>query len=114
MEKKSVFRGADHGCLVEMKTTPDKAAILDLYFMDARCKLIDIAAFLDRLDRHRGDADFRHPAFLTALRAMQAPDPGKSRVQTVLESLSDKSTTPADTAGTQGASGAPPQPAANR
>ena len=31
---------------------PNKKDILDLYFMDARYKLIDIAAFLDRLDRH--------------------------------------------------------------
>ena len=29
---------------------PNKKDILDLYFMDARYKLIDIAAFLDRLD----------------------------------------------------------------
>ena len=38
---------------------PTKKDILDLYFMDARYKLIDIAAYLDRLDRHDGDADFR-------------------------------------------------------
>ena len=34
---------------------PSKTDILDLYFMDARYKLIDIAAFLDRLDRHEGE-----------------------------------------------------------
>lgn len=90
-----------------MNQPPDKSAILDLYFMDARCKLIDIAAFLDRLDRHPGEPDFRLPAWLTALRAMQAPLPGKSRVQTVLESLSDMSSEPAEKAHGQGASGAP-------
>lgn len=96
-----------------MQTKPDKSAILDLYFMDARCKLIDIAAFLDRLDRHSGTADFRHPSFLTALQAMQAPAPGKTRVQTVLESLSDHSTEPAEKAGIQFAWGAPPEAPAN-
>ena len=39
--------------------------------MDARFKLLEIASFLDRVDRHEGDADFRHPAFATALAAMQ-------------------------------------------
>ena len=91
-----------------MKTTPEKTDILDLYFMDARSKLIDIAAFLDRLERHAGHADFRHSAFLTALRAMQAPQAEKTRVQTVLESLSDHSTEPAEKAGIQSAWGAPP------
>jgi hypothetical protein len=33
--------------------------ILDLYFMDARCKLIDLAAFIDRVERSEGAEDFR-------------------------------------------------------
>ena len=32
--------------------------VLDQYFMDARHKLIDLAAFLDRVDRSEGDADW--------------------------------------------------------
>ena len=32
--------------------------VLDLYFMDARHKLIDLAAFLDRLDRAEGKVIF--------------------------------------------------------
>ncbi|NIP94313.1 MAG: hypothetical protein GWO24_13050, partial [Akkermansiaceae bacterium] len=52
---------------------PTKKEILDLYFMDARYKLIDIAAFLDRVDRHEGDSDFRHAGFLKALDAMLNP-----------------------------------------
>ena len=75
-----------------------KAEIQDLYFMDSRAKLIDIASFLDRLDRMEGEADFRHPAFLEALAAMQNPPAGKTRVQAVLESLSDHSEEPAETA----------------
>ena len=31
---------------------PSKKELLDLQFIDARHKLIDIAAFLDRIDRH--------------------------------------------------------------
>ena len=79
--------------------------MLDLYFMDARSKLIDIAAFLDRLDRHEGDADFRHQAFLNAMDALRNPG-DKSRAQAVLESLSDHTTEPIEAAGTQGAIGA--------
>ena len=33
-----------------------KAEILDLYFADARSKLIDLAAFLDRIERADGEA----------------------------------------------------------
>ncbi len=33
--------------------------VLDLYFMDARFRLIELAAFLDRVDRAEGQADFR-------------------------------------------------------
>ncbi len=40
--------------------------ILDLYFIDARCKLIELAAFLDRVERSEGEADFRLPAFRAA------------------------------------------------
>ena len=64
----------------------------DLYFMDSRAKLLDIASFLDRLDRKSGEPDFRHPAFMDALQSMQNPPAGKTRVQAVLETLSDHST----------------------
>ena len=33
---------------------PSKKELLDLQFIDARHKLIDVAAFLDRIDRHPG------------------------------------------------------------
>ena len=88
---------------------PSKEDILDLYFMDARCKLIEIAAFLDRVDRHEGSTDFRHDAFLKAMEAMlEAGKTGdKPRAQAVLESLSDHSTEPAEKATIQFAYGAP-------
>ena len=85
---------------------PNKEDILDLYFMDARCKLIDIAAFLDRLDRHEGNTDFRYDGFQKALHAMQNPG-NVPRAQAVLESLSDHSEEPIPKATIQGAFGAP-------
>ncbi|MGJ8677171.1 MAG: hypothetical protein ACSHX0_06620 [Akkermansiaceae bacterium] len=84
---------------------PNKDDILDLYFMDARHKLIDIAAFLDRVDRHDGEADFRFAAFHQAMNAMLETN-DKSRAQAVLEALSDSTSDPIAKASTQGATGA--------
>ena len=91
---------------------PSKKDILDLYFMDSRCKLIDIAAYLDRVDRHQGEPDFRHEAFLNAIKAMLEPG-DKPRARAVLESLSDHSTKPIPKAIIQGAYGAPQQGTSN-
>jgi len=84
---------------------PSKNDILDLYFIDTRHKLIDIAAFLDRLDRHEGEGDFRLPEFHKAIEAMQNPG-SHSRTEAVLLALSDPSTKPTPKATTQGACGA--------
>jgi hypothetical protein len=40
--------------------------ILDLYFLDARHKLIELAAFLDRVERADGKDDFRIKSFREA------------------------------------------------
>jgi len=85
---------------------PTKQEIQDLYFMDARFKLLEIASFLDRLDRHEGEADFRHPAFMQALEAMQNPTDGQTRAQAVHLAFSDHSNEPADAATIQFAFGA--------
>lgn len=90
---------------------PSKTDILDLYFMDARYKLIDIAAFLDRVDRHEGKTDFRHAGFLKAMEAMLHPG-DQPRANAVLEALSDHSTEPAEKAEIQFAYGAPQAPSA--
>ena len=66
--------------------------LLDLYFMDARCKLIDLAAFLDRLDRGEGDADFRLAALRQALGELSKGEP--TRAKNVLLALSDPTTEP--------------------
>ena len=80
--------------------------VLDLYFMDARSKLIDLAAFLDRLERAQGKEDFRMKAFREALEQLK---PGKPhRAKSVLLSLSDPTTQPIAAATTKAASGAWP------
>jgi len=84
---------------------PTKQEILDLHFMDARYKLIDLAAFLDRVDRHPGDADFRFDALKAALPLLLSSEPGRAKA--VLDALSDPSISPIEKATTQGASGAP-------
>ena len=80
--------------------------VLDLYFMDARCKLIEIAAFLDRVDRAEGEADFRWNAFREALSHLDDGDPG--RAEAVLRSFSDPTTEPVPQAPGKGAVGAWP------
>lgn len=84
---------------------PTKKDILDLYFIDTRHKLIDIAAFLDRVDRHEGDDDFRVAAMSKAFEAMLSPG-DKPRAEAVLLALSDPSTEPIAKAPMQGALGA--------
>ncbi|MFC4993645.1 hypothetical protein [Rubritalea tangerina] len=86
---------------------PSKKDILDLYFMPARRDLIEIAAFLDRLDRHPGETDFRMKGFEKALQAMLEPGE-KSRAEAVLLALSDHSEEAIPSATIQGAFGAPP------
>ena len=74
--------------------------------MEARAKLIDLAAFLDRLDRAEGEPDFRLTGFLTALQQLGSSDP--NRAKKVLLSLSDPTTEPIPAATTKAASGAWP------
>ena len=80
--------------------------VLDLYFMEARAKLIDIAAFLDRADRAGGEPDFRLTAFMNALKALGAGN--AQRARNVLLSLSDPTTEPIPAATTKAACGAWP------
>jgi hypothetical protein len=89
----------------------NKQAVLDLYFAEARSKLIDLAAFLDRVGRAEGGEDFRLQAFRAGLREVA----GSDRAQTpdglarrVLMVLSDPTTEPLDAATTKSAAGAWP------
>jgi hypothetical protein len=80
--------------------------VLDLYFMDARSKLIDLAAFLDRVERSEGPDDFRLKGFLKALQSLNQPGAGRARQ--VLLDLSDPTTEPIPAATTKAATGAWP------
>jgi hypothetical protein len=78
--------------------------VLDLYFMDARSKLIDLAAFLDRVERAEGEDDFRLEAFRAALGELSGNNREKSRQ--VLLAFSDPTTEPIAAASGKGACGA--------
>lgn len=83
---------------------PSKKELLDLQFIDARHKLIDLAAFLDRIDRHEGEEDYRYEAMKKALPILLSERPDRARA--VLESFSDQSAGLPDSAPFQGAFGA--------
>ena len=78
--------------------------LLDLYFIEVRAKLIDVAAFLDRVERAKGQADFRLGEFEKALGEVQAKSP--DRAKRVLLALSDPTVEPIKAATTKGACGA--------
>jgi hypothetical protein len=83
--------------------------ILDVYFIENRAKLIEVAAFLDRLDRTgetaKGKSDFRYKAFLTALRILAGGKEGRAKELQML--FSDLSPEPLESAaGMKSASGA--------
>jgi hypothetical protein len=80
--------------------------VLDQYFMDARCKLIELAAFLDRVDRSEGEADFRLAALRNALPLLASPN--AERAKAVLMALSDPTVDPIPAAFGKGACGAWP------
>ncbi len=78
--------------------------ILDLYFLDARHKLIEIAAFLDRVERADGKDDFRFKALNSALGELSKRK--KQKAKAVLLAFSDLTTKPIEKAQGKGAVGA--------
>ncbi|HAV62511.1 MAG TPA: hypothetical protein DCY13_09125 [Verrucomicrobiales bacterium] len=84
----------------------NKQQLMDLYFLDARARLIDVAAFLDRIERAGGEEDFRLAAFRKAVGVLSQAGPQKAR--DVLLTFSDPSETPIDKAPGKGACGAWP------
>ncbi|WP_395745544.1 hypothetical protein [Prosthecobacter sp.] len=85
-------------------TPPTQVNLVDLGFMDSRSKLIDLAAFLDRVQRAGQDGDFRVQALKNALALLAQEQP--HRAKEVLLSFSDPSTEPIAKATMQGAIGA--------
>ena len=82
----------------------DRKNILALYFLDARARLIDIAAFMDRVDRADGETDFRYDAFREALKALESGQ--ADRAEKVLLAFSDPSDEPIPQATGKAACGA--------
>jgi len=74
--------------------------ILDLYFIENRARLLDIASFLDRIDRHEGaelaKCDFRYQAFIKCVAAV-LNTPG-SRTKAVQLLCSDPTSEPLESA----------------
>lgn len=84
-----------------------RQAVINTYFLEHRAKLLDIAAFLDRLDRASPShvVDFRETALRHALKILTDETP--DRVRRILELFSDQSQNlPQSAAGAKGASGA--------
>ncbi|MEE9335159.1 MAG: hypothetical protein V3U65_13810 [Granulosicoccaceae bacterium] len=86
----------------------DHHALSDLYFLEHRAKLLDIAAFLDRIDRtgvESNDEDFRISALRHACSLLT--DGQSQRTRRILELLSHSSDhIPQSANGLKGASGA--------
>ncbi|MGH7953801.1 MAG: hypothetical protein ACREFE_18030 [Limisphaerales bacterium] len=95
-----------------------KQQVLDLYFLDARHKLIELAAFLDRVERADGPSspsastrqakdDFRFKAFRAALGELT--NGKKQKAKNVLLAFSDLTVEPIAKATTKAACGAVPE-----
>ena len=82
--------------------------LIDEYFIENRTKLLDLAAFLDRLDRasdgDNGERDFRIEAFREALQALCVQKPG--RVTQIQRIFSDPTTEPLEKLDQKSARGA--------
>lgn len=89
--------------------------VVDAFFLEHRAKLLDIAAFLDRVDRATDGGsepeDFRITAFRKALLVLD--DGQGERARRVLDSMSDTTADLAETALGKGACGTPPPPTDN-
>jgi len=51
-----------------MKTALTSAEALDRYFLETRCKIIEIAAHLDRIERGGGGASLEHAPQMRQIR----------------------------------------------
>jgi hypothetical protein len=82
--------------------------IIDLYFIENRARLLDIASFLDRIDRYdesgAGKNDFRYKAFLKAL--AQLLQTSEDRTKALQMIFSDPTTEPLERAMEKAAFGA--------
>ena len=81
--------------------------LIDEYFIENRNRLLEVAAFLDRIDRSGGPSaadDFRMQVFREAVAALAGSDPDRlTRIQML---LSDPTTEPLPALDRKGAVGA--------
>ena len=88
---------------------PTSGEVVDRYFLEHRAKLIDLAAFLDRIDRAGGEnaaeSDFRIAAFFKAIDVLC--DGRADRAGRILAVFSDTTTElPQSAQGAKSAAGA--------
>ena len=92
---------------MKSKNPMSQSEVIDRYFLEHRAKVLDIAAFLDRVDRCGAEEDdFRMVAIRTCIEELLTNEPG--RAERILLLLSDHTNDPIDSAGMKGACGAPP------
>lgn len=90
----------------------DRSAVIDRYFMEHRAKIIDVAAFLDRVERAAsatgdplaGFDDFRLRSLRAAIEVLL--DGQSERARRILELLSDPGEAAIERAPMKGATGA--------
>lgn len=70
----------------------NRAQLIDEYFIENRTRVLEVAAFLDRLDRAGNEDDFRMRAFREALEALSGPQ----RVLKIQHIFSDPRPDPQD------------------
>ena len=83
---------------------PAGRAIVDHGFVPTRAKLIDVAAFLDRVERYEAADDFRCAALRAAAEVLVDGKPERAR--RILEKLSDPTTAPDEKSSGKAALGA--------
>jgi hypothetical protein len=83
--------------------------LVDEFFIENRTRLLEIAAFLDRVDRadaSYASGDFRMKAFADALQALSAGDGSAGRLDRIQHILSDPRSEPLDALDRKSALGA--------
>ena len=78
--------------------------MVDLGFVPSRARLIEVAAFLDRVERHGAADDFRCAALREAAKVLVDGQPERAR--RILEKLSDPTVEPDATSTGKAALGA--------
>lgn len=87
-----------------------RESVIDRYFLEHRAKVLDVAAFLDRVDRASpansaaSGEDFRLRSLRAAIAVLLDGEPERTR--RILELLSDPSAEPIEKAPMKGAKGA--------